>query len=289
MNGMYDVVMQIGNPYMIAYSNYIAIDDNGTTPLGFNGSTLLPIRALIEASGGTVVWDIATEVATIQLGNNTIELKKDSTTATVDGKTVLMPTPAQVMDSRLMVPVRFVAENLDMEVSWNEKVQVIQIKNKHYQEDLQSSRLSLTNGYYTMTEPSFGCRYMYPERWGKPTLTGEIQLNYIYYDAAFETDYADIRVMFTLQPSEYQKALIRDPGSSFEVVNLTSANTGIVKIIKTTEAASTDGRRGDVFVLGTNGYLVNLSWIGRYEGQVSEILTDIESVCSSISLQEAVG
>ena len=45
----------------------------------------------------------------------------------VNGATKKMDVPPQVINSRTMVPVRFVAENLDRDVSWDGETQTITI------------------------------------------------------------------------------------------------------------------------------------------------------------------
>jgi len=43
-------------------------------PIIKNGRTLLPIRAIIEALGGTVEWNASEKKVTVSLEQNTIEL-----------------------------------------------------------------------------------------------------------------------------------------------------------------------------------------------------------------------
>lgn len=49
-NDDFILTMQIGNPVMIVNSEEQNIDEKGTTPAIQNGRTLVPIRAIIEAS-----------------------------------------------------------------------------------------------------------------------------------------------------------------------------------------------------------------------------------------------
>jgi len=56
-------------------------------PVIKSGRTLLPIRAVIEAMGGTVGWDCVARKVTIKLGSTTIELIIDNKTARVNGAT----------------------------------------------------------------------------------------------------------------------------------------------------------------------------------------------------------
>lgn len=88
-------------------------------PLLREGRTLVPVRSLIEALGGRVEWDSASGAATILKGNNTIKLFNGSSEAVKNGQSVLMDVPPQLMENRLMVPLRFVAEALGSKINYS--------------------------------------------------------------------------------------------------------------------------------------------------------------------------
>ena len=52
-----EIVLQIGSPIMAVNGTEQNIDAEGTVPVIVNDRTLVPIRAIIEAMGGTVGWD----------------------------------------------------------------------------------------------------------------------------------------------------------------------------------------------------------------------------------------
>lgn len=56
-----------------------------------------------------------------------ITLPVGSTTATVSGETVTLDVPAQIVDGRTMVPLRFIAESLGMEVHWDNATKTVHI------------------------------------------------------------------------------------------------------------------------------------------------------------------
>lgn len=101
-------------------------------PIIKNGRTLVPIRAIIESLGGTVGWDVTSRKATVILGGNTIELWIDKNVARVNGKNVSID-PAntkvvpEIINSRTMLPLRFVSENLGCSVLWADATQTITI------------------------------------------------------------------------------------------------------------------------------------------------------------------
>ncbi|MCI4464006.1 MAG: extracellular solute-binding protein [Caldisericum sp.] len=110
------------------------IDGKSTTldqaPVVVNGRTMVPIRFVSEALGATVDWNNATREATIKLLGNTIVLKIDSPTATVNGYTVYLDAPATVVKStgRTVVPLRFVSDSLGADVTWNATDKSVTVK-----------------------------------------------------------------------------------------------------------------------------------------------------------------
>ena len=82
--------------------------------------TLLPVRAIAEALGADVEWTKATRTVTITLDGEVVEF---SIGELADG----MDVPAQIIDNRTMVPVRFVAERLGANVLWFPATETVQI------------------------------------------------------------------------------------------------------------------------------------------------------------------
>ena len=70
-----DVLLQIDNPSMMVNGAFEEIDPgNNTSPTVQNGRTLVPIRAIIEAFGGTVGWDNDTQTVTLNYKEDCIKL-----------------------------------------------------------------------------------------------------------------------------------------------------------------------------------------------------------------------
>ncbi|WP_018963631.1 S8 family serine peptidase [Coprothermobacter platensis] len=101
-------------------------------PVIKNSRTLLPIRAVVEAMGGQVQWDAKNKRVDIQYGGTAISLWIGKNTAKVNGKNILIdPANAKVVpeiiSSRTMVPLRFVAESLGCTVDWSNSTKTINI------------------------------------------------------------------------------------------------------------------------------------------------------------------
>lgn len=119
-------MLYIGKPRMTVGDSEMSIDPGRTTvPMIQNGRTLLPIRAVVEALGGTVDWDGEQQMITIDYREYEMELFLNSGVAQVNGLTMRMDVPPVSIDERTMVPLRFVAEMLGMGVVWNGEEQSI--------------------------------------------------------------------------------------------------------------------------------------------------------------------
>ncbi|WP_281486617.1 copper amine oxidase N-terminal domain-containing protein [Lysinibacillus sphaericus] len=96
-------------------------------PAMIQGRVMLPLRAIFEALGANVNWDSRSQTVTGYKGDTTVVLKMKSKVATIDGQSVTLDVPAQILRGRTMVPVRFVSEALGQEVDWNSKNQTVTI------------------------------------------------------------------------------------------------------------------------------------------------------------------
>lgn len=95
-----------------------------------NDRTLIPIRAIAEGLGLEVYWNDETKTVTIK-GRVEISLPIDSDVATVNGESVQIEVPACIVESRTFVPVRFISENMDTDVDWEEETQTVIINEKN--------------------------------------------------------------------------------------------------------------------------------------------------------------
>lgn len=127
------IVIQIGNPLMAVNGVSQEIDPGrGTAPAIINERTLLPIRAVVEALGGTIDWSAIDQKVTIQDSGTEILLWIGSSDASVNGQQAKID-PANsnvvplILNERTMLPVRFVSEKLGAGVKWDEPTQSVTI------------------------------------------------------------------------------------------------------------------------------------------------------------------
>jgi len=98
-------------------------------PIIYNGRTLLPVRFMAYALGAQIGWTDATETDPMA-----ISLTLDSQTLTfnigeiTEGlEAIGMDVPAQLIDGRTMVPLRFISEFFGAVVDWNEGVRRVEV------------------------------------------------------------------------------------------------------------------------------------------------------------------
>lgn len=89
-------------------------------PANIEGRLLLPVRAVFEAFGATVTWDQETKTGTGIKGDTKVELVVDSVDAKINGEIHKLDVPAKNIDSRVLAPLRFVAESFGYTVTWDQ-------------------------------------------------------------------------------------------------------------------------------------------------------------------------
>jgi N-acetylmuramoyl-L-alanine amidase len=85
------------------------------------------MRGIFEAMGAEVNWDAATQTVTAIKDAITVILQVDSLTATINNENKSLDTPAKIIDSRILAPLRFVGEVFGGAVQWDETTRVVDI------------------------------------------------------------------------------------------------------------------------------------------------------------------
>ncbi|GAA4873941.1 hypothetical protein GCM10023310_62000 [Paenibacillus vulneris] len=114
--------------------NKTAVSVNGKTmtleqaPVIVSGNTLLPIRFVTDALGGTVRWDDKERKVTVIRGDKMIDLWIDNPDLIVNGKRITAEVAPKIMKDVTMVPLRILSENLGWKVTWDAKTQQITLQ-----------------------------------------------------------------------------------------------------------------------------------------------------------------
>lgn len=96
-------------------------------PVIKEGRILVPIRAISTALGAEVDWDKDTKTATIVYGETTIVFVITDNAVTINGEPVELDVDAEVMEGRIVVPLRFMVENMGLEIEWDEETETVEI------------------------------------------------------------------------------------------------------------------------------------------------------------------
>lgn len=96
-------------------------------PVIRNGSTLVPLRGVLEQMDAEVVWNQAKKEIIIRNPNTEIKLYLNQTYAYRDGKKVTLSQAPILIGSSTYVPLRFLSENLGATVGWDNKNRIVDI------------------------------------------------------------------------------------------------------------------------------------------------------------------
>ncbi len=88
-------------------------------PQIISGRTMVPVRAIFEKLGAKVSWDDATKTAIATKGSTEVRITVNAPEMTVNGAGSALDSPAVIIDSRTLVPLRAVSTAFGCEVGWH--------------------------------------------------------------------------------------------------------------------------------------------------------------------------
>jgi hypothetical protein len=88
---------------------------------------MVPVRGVFEHMGADVTWDSSSQTVNAQHGDDVISLPINSYTATLNGRTVNLDSPARMSSGRVMVPLRFLSESMGADVEWVSATRTVEI------------------------------------------------------------------------------------------------------------------------------------------------------------------
>jgi uncharacterized repeat protein (TIGR02543 family) len=118
-------------------STWLTVDGQQTgldaAPVIQNNRTLLPIRAIVEAFGGTIEWHAELCVVTMYLNGHEVSLQIGNRQGYVNGvQTAIDASDSKVVpiiiSGRTLLPLRFVAENLGLQVEWDPVTRTVTVQ-----------------------------------------------------------------------------------------------------------------------------------------------------------------
>lgn len=118
------IVMQLNNKSASVNGKPVTLD---VAPFLQDGRTLVPLRFVSEALGAEVKWNDKEKSITLIRGSDTMKLTINRSDAIVNGKTIYMDVPAINHKGTTMVPIRFVVENFQLEIEFDNATGTITI------------------------------------------------------------------------------------------------------------------------------------------------------------------
>lgn len=87
-------------------------------PQIINGRTMVPLRAIFEKLGAVVEWNGETRTASAVKDSVVVRITIDEPYMTVNGKKTDLDTPAMIVGSRTLVPLRAISSAFGCKVGW---------------------------------------------------------------------------------------------------------------------------------------------------------------------------
>jgi hypothetical protein len=97
-------------------------------PIIMSGNTMVPVRFVTEALGGTVSWSDSERKVTITRGEKLIELWINNPNLLVNGDTVTAEVAPLIVNNLTLVPLRVISEKLGWKVGWEPNGQIITLE-----------------------------------------------------------------------------------------------------------------------------------------------------------------
>jgi exopolysaccharide biosynthesis protein len=97
-------------------------------PIIIKDNTMIPIRFVTDALGGSVTWDEKERKVTIIRGDKLIDLWIDQPDLIIAGKRVTAEVAPTIRNDLTLVPLRILSENLGWKVTWDAKTRQITLE-----------------------------------------------------------------------------------------------------------------------------------------------------------------
>jgi len=119
------ITLAIGKTEMAVGDEVRTMD---VAPLIEEDRTFVPVRFVVDALGGAVDWDSAEKKAMVRKGGHFIELWVGEAGFIADGRRLQLDAVPRLRESRTMLPLRFVTEQLGYRVDYDPENRTITIR-----------------------------------------------------------------------------------------------------------------------------------------------------------------
>ncbi len=102
-------------------------------PLIISDRTMVPIRKTAEVLGAEVTWDDSVKTATVTYEDRVVKMTQNDPNIYINGIRIPMDAAVKNVDSRILIPVRYLAEALDAAVMWDHNERIVEVvTQRHY-------------------------------------------------------------------------------------------------------------------------------------------------------------
>lgn len=123
-----------------------------TAPVIIEGRTMVPMRAIFESLGAKVEWDDFSKTVSAYTDKTEIKLAVGESEMLVNGKKEPLDVSAIIRNGRTLVPLRAVAEALDVDVNWYSDIKTVSINTKDVEKailfNLNHEEIEIDKAFY---------------------------------------------------------------------------------------------------------------------------------------------
>lgn len=96
-------------------------------PIIKQDKTLVPMRAIFEKLGAKIYWDDSTKTAIAEKNGVVIKIQIDNNIMKKGDEEIVLDVPAQLLNSRTLVPIRAISEAFGCKVDWIGEIRTVTI------------------------------------------------------------------------------------------------------------------------------------------------------------------
>ncbi|WP_341278347.1 stalk domain-containing protein [Paenibacillus sp. FSL H8-0537] len=114
------IKIKLGNKSVKVYVNGKTLGTD-VSPIVESGRTFVPFRAISESLDAVVTYDNVSKTVTVTRDGIVVKLTLGSKIATINGKAVTLEVAGKVKNNKVFVPLRFLSEALNTNVTWDKE------------------------------------------------------------------------------------------------------------------------------------------------------------------------
>lgn len=146
------------------------VEFNGKTikmeqpPVIEHGRVLVPFKFFADTFGAKTSWDADTKTVTCTYGGTTISMTAYSQVMKLNGKNIAVEVPVDIVNDRVMVPIRVIATGFGANVSWdsNTRTAVITTGDVHFDRVNTAGNVSFTYAETASEDANIQASAKYP-------------------------------------------------------------------------------------------------------------------------------